>query len=794
MGAVGLIARSEIRQRRGSLIVLVGLVALVTATVLAGSAGARRTSSALDRWQEATRASDIRAFALHPDFARRPELVDDLRADLEALDRVGSVVTVHVAYLDAGTTYDFSLMGSTDGGFYDQDRPMVLDGRLPAVDSLDEIAVTESAATELGVGVGDAVGGATFSPEMIAALVAQEPLGFDLDGPEQSFRVVGVVRTGGELSVQDRIGTPAGIVSPAYVAERVDEVGAAATMIGLQVDSDDASIDDVVAILRSHTGAYEAYAEWFDEEHRDLHSTHRTLAVGIAVFTIVAGLAGLLAAGQAMSRQIQLTVEADEVAWHLGLDGRRRTLAAALPSIGALLVGAALGTAGAVPLSALFPIGGARRVEVAAGVSVDSVAFVVVGLLVVVVLAAWSVLAAGSVVRRSAERLPARSNSRVIASASRLTTGASGFVGLRLLATRGRGRRAVPVRPAVVGGTVAVAGLVAISVFVVTTRDVLSDPERYGWGWTATPDLNSEDEYATAARVLEDERVDSGAVLACGPAEIDASLLYACALEVFKGSVSFTLTDGRPPTGPGEVALARITMREQGLDIGDTTELAGPTGTRVPVDVVGEIVMPPPQEPGRGAVVTMATLERVEAANDLVFAMSYPSVTDPDIFEAELETAGDIDFNPYSRPEEPETVLQLDAMRTMFLLLGGFLALVGTIGMLHFLTLAIRRRRSQFAVLRALGFRRAQVRQVVSVQAAAVTVAALIVGVPVGIVVGRSAWLGAVVDVGIVDAPTVPWSLLGAIVVTTLAGGLLLAVVPGIYAARRNPAEELRSE
>ena len=72
MGAVGLVARAELRRRRVSLVVLAVLTAVVVATVLATLAGANRTATALDRFMDATAARDLQVVVNSADFAREP--------------------------------------------------------------------------------------------------------------------------------------------------------------------------------------------------------------------------------------------------------------------------------------------------------------------------------------------------------------------------------------------------------------------------------------------------------------------------------------------------------------------------------------------------------------------------------------------------------------------------------------------------------------------------------------------------------------------------------------------------
>ena len=68
MPPVALVACAELRRRRGSLAVLALLTTVVVATVLATLAGARRTTTVLDRFRHETAARDLEVTVSSPEF------------------------------------------------------------------------------------------------------------------------------------------------------------------------------------------------------------------------------------------------------------------------------------------------------------------------------------------------------------------------------------------------------------------------------------------------------------------------------------------------------------------------------------------------------------------------------------------------------------------------------------------------------------------------------------------------------------------------------------------------------
>jgi ABC-type antimicrobial peptide transport system permease subunit len=148
----------------------------------------------------------------------------------------------------------------------------------------------------------------------------------------------------------------------------------------------------------------------------------------------------------------------------------------------------------------------------------------------------------------------------------------------------------------------------------------------------------------------------------------------------------------------------------------------------------------------------------------------------------------------FASPAPPSEVRLIKDVAALPLLLGAFLALlaVGAVG--HALAIAVRRRRHELMVLRALGMTRRQARVVVATQASVLAIIGLVVGVPLGLALGRTIWR--VVADGTPVAyhpPLAIWALLLIGPLTLLAANLL-AVWPGQRAATLSSAQILRAE
>ena len=90
--------------------------------------------------------------------------------------------------------------------------------------------------------------------------------------------------------------------------------------------------------------------------------------------------------------------------------------------------------------------------------------------------------------------------------------------------------------------------------------------------------------------------------------------------------------------------------------------------------------------------------------------------------------------------QRPGDIKDYAAIRDTPLVLGGVLVLLAVGTLAHVLVTGVRRRRRDLAVLKTLGLVRSQVLRVVAWQASALAGAALLVGLPLGVLAGRWAW------------------------------------------------------
>jgi putative ABC transport system permease protein len=145
-------------------------------------------------------------------------------------------------------------------------------------------------------------------------------------------------------------------------------------------------------------------------------------------------------------------------------------------------------------------------------------------------------------------------------------------------------------------------------------------------------------------------------------------------------------------------------------------------------------------------------------------------------------------------PDTPADLVNFGELQDLPLLLGPALGGLALLAVAHLLFTAVRRRHRDLAVLRALGFTGRRVRATVSWMAVTVAVAALAFGVPLGILVGRLAWLVFARQLGIQPAWVLSPVSFAVLIAAGVAAAVAVAAAPGASASRTCPATILRTE
>ncbi len=799
--------RLDARRRWRSLAVLALLIALATATVLTSIAGARRGESAFSRLQARTLPATATVLPNQPGFKW---------ARVAALPEVAALTKFPVVFGFVAQGYTAASTGfplADDQMTRTIERPVVLAGRLFNPHRADEVVVTSRFAATSGKHVGDSLTLELASPQ-------QANQGYDGStgppgGPRIRARIVGVVRSPWGLDA-DTPGSPGGILStPAlftrYRANILGTSGQAYINALVRLKGGEAAIPAFRASLAKVTGRSDIDVWDNNEKFGDpIRRVTAYEAACLLAFGLAALVAALFLIGQSLARYISATVADLQVLQAVGMTRQQAIAAASAGPFLAGLAGGTLGVAGAIVASRWMPIGLASIAEPRPGISLDWLVLGPGWVLVPLLVLAGS--AAAAAVALSAGRRPAaRRRSVVAAAAAAANCPVPLVVGARFALEPGRGRSAVPVRSALLGAVAGVLGVVAAFTFSAGVSDAASHPERFGQTWQLSTFLgyNGQD-FGPANRVLRAVAADRD-VTGVEDARIGGAQSGHVSIESFTYAPvggkrpAVVLTAGRMPASPDEIVLAPTTAREMHARTGSVVRLAGGTATTKPVRVTGIGFVPPGPHNGYadGAWLTPAGYNRIFDGARYAFKFHAATVslrpgTDVaaaarrlDATAAAIHGGKAFTFTP---PDPIPEVQEIQDLELLPVALSAFLALLAVSAVGHALSIAVRRRRHDLAVLRALGITRRQSRLVVTTQASLLAVIGLLFGVPLGIALGRAVWRTVAGFTPLAYHPPVALAALLLIAPAALLAANALAAWPQRRAARLHAGQVLRSE
>jgi hypothetical protein len=797
MGAAWYRARSELRRRWRATLVLVALVGLAGGVLLTTVAGARRSSSAYERFRVETLAADL-------DIAFDGPPGGDLeatKAAVAALPQVTALTQTAFPFIvPAGSGFypylDFLAVVGTDASFgRDVDRPRLLAGRIPDPSDPTEGAIVETFAREADLAVGDEVAFESFAPEQLEPLFTTGDAGPPA-GPRTTLVVTGIVDAPTFLSESTGSFVPRVFLSPAFLDRYGEDMATYPGGFAVRLRNGATDVPAVTSALREIFPP-ETMLELTPSQEidRKIESSIDIIVTALVLCALAAGLAGCVAVGQALTRHLSADATTERALAAMGMSEGERALSRLATAIPVAIGGAALAVVVAILASPLMPVGVARRAEPDPGVDVDPLVLGLgsLGVLVTIgVLALLASIVAGRRTRLAADRPSARADRSLLSRRTGLSPVAS--VGTSM-ALEPRAGTAWAVRSALVAVAFGITGVVAVGVFAASAGVLVDSPDRYGSPFDATISGFSGDVLAEGGdALLADADVEQMGALASALARIGDDELPTYSLVSLKGGISMTLLSGRLPRAAGEVVLGTSTLDDAGAAVGDEVELVG-ISDALEATVVGKAVFPVVDErsgAGRGALLLPDDLERIsspdEVNNDVVITWA----DGVDVERANAALAGATETEVFT-PRLPSDVNNLREVQPLPRALALFLAVLATLAAVHALVSTVRLRRQELAVLRVLGFERRQVAATLGWQATTIGLIGLSVGIPLGVVVGRAVWRAVASGIGVVDDPVTPGVGVLLVAIAALAIVNLAAIVPGRAARRVRPAAVLRS-
>ena len=141
----------------------------------------------------------------------------------------------------------------------------------------------------------------------------------------------------------------------------------------------------------------------------------------------------------------------------------------------------------------------------------------------------------------------------------------------------------------------------------------------------------------------------------------------------------------------------------------------------------------------------------------------------------------------HDRPVRSPEIVNVSELRLAPLVLGGALLASLALGLWLAVTLAVRDRRRELAVLRALGFAGRDVRGSVRWQGMTLVAVGVVLGIPLGVIGGRAAWRFFADRLGVIPRTSVPLTWLALEVALIAALGWIAVAIPARAAARVTP-------
>lgn len=793
--------RAWLRTSWPAVLALTVMTGLTGGVVLAALAGAHRTQTAVPqflRWSGPTEGQ-----------------VD---ADPRTLDRVaalpGLAWTERVAFVLAFPVTSRGQLAIQPGQVVSwalvhqppQSRVMVVAGRPPRPGQAGQAMLNEGAAQLLHVRVGSLIRLGGYRPDQVQAV-----LNGAVPTPSVALppvRVAAIIRTPTDLG--SGRGAPADVtyigrgalyVTDAFYQRYAARVG---NQLGLafHLKRGPAGIPAFEAEVRRATGGQAQVQVGSDDATAAAAAERATSlqALALLVFGLLLALALVLVVGQSVTRLIWNSADDFPALCALGLSSRQLVMAALAPGLLVAAGSLLLAIPAAFALSVFTPIGLARQAEISPGLSFDAPIMLGGAAALTLLLTARATLSAWQVARVRATLLApplGGHQTRVASWLARTGFPVTAVSGARLAFGPGRGRGAIPVRSAISGMMAAITAVTATLVFGSSLSHVITDPAVAGWNWDVTVGNPHSGDLSgpVTAGLRRDRDVTAFTGTALGDSLLDGHDVQIVGLKPGRGQVEPPVLAGQLPGGPGEIALAGRDLRALDKKVGDRVTARGPRGPVV-LRITGQVVLSPEITNeqvalGHGGVMTLAGADALSQARlpvNLFLVRLRPPAGPAAVAKLKHMFPGSV--LPALAPPE---ILNLRGVDSLPVILALLLTALAVSIVAHTLSTSVRRRRGDLAVLKVLGFTSLQVRLTVAWQSTLIAGTSLIIGLPLGLALGRLAWLAFARGFAIQPVPVVSPLLLLAVPALLLLANLI-AAGPARTAARTRPALALRAE
>jgi FtsX-like permease family len=800
MPALGIRFRAELRSRWRAWVTLVLVTAGAGGLLVAMAAASRRTETAYDRFLVAAKSADAYVGwglawgneTLDVDrIARLPQVV--------ASDR--RLLLAYIARSRSGRPlYPFGpgaleIQVPSDGHIDRIDRPRLVEGRLPDSSRPNEVLADTRSMQVLGLNLGEATTIRFFSRRV---LVHGKDVPLTVDprkarvGPLVRLKVVGI-------EAHWRTDVDAGYLhlTPAfYRAYGGRQIGSWAEQLPVRLERGQADLPAFKAGVQriAGEGSYGLF-----EPDATLPKVRRSIdlqARALLLLTAFGGVAAILLTGQALFRQAL----SESAAWRtlraLGMTRGQLMALGTLRTAGIASAATVLSVPVAFLLSPLAPVGRARDLEPDPGFHFDPTVLVAGAAVVFTAVLLLGLVGTARAVGGAAptERAGQPRRRGVVTSAlARAGFPPPAVAGAGMALQRGPRAAGVPVRATLVAVIAAVGVTGAALTFASSLQHLLDTPRLYGQTWDFETAWGGPAVDAKTRRlVTRDPAYSDVGVGIVEPVQLRGKTVGARAIDDLKGSTAPTVLDGRAPRAPGEVLVGTKTLDAFDLRIGDHVAVRGGAGA-VRLRIVGRGVLPSTKwnKISEGAAFSFRDLTRIKP--DVAASMLQARIAPGADRDAAMHRLSVI-FGSPSLAVRPTDVGDFGGVEALPLLIVAVFAGAATAALAHALVTSVRRRRRDLAILKTLGFTRPQVILAVAWQATTVAAIGLLIGLPLGLGIGRFAWNVFADDLGVAPEAVTPVGLTVLVIPAAIVLANVIAALPARTAARTQPALVLRAE
>jgi putative ABC transport system permease protein len=259
-----------------------------------------------------------------------------------------------------------------------------------------------------------------------------------------------------------------------------------------------------------------------------------------------------------------------------------------------------------------------------------------------------------------------------------------------------------------------------------------------------------------------------------------------------KGSLAWTLLEGRLPAGANEVAVGARLAADTDTSVGDTLTLTTARGERMQFVVVGTGLGPTTEGQALGSDLLLSPAGLAQVQHEQPFREAYvKGSSEAGTRALRAELGREVEVFDREQPPEIHNLTQLERLPRA---LGLCLAALAALALAHALVVAVRRRARDLAVVRAIGFTSTQSAGAVATMATTTALVGVLVGIPLGMATGSVVWRAVANSAYVADDVRLPLLAIAIVVPAAIAGAVLIAAMPARRAARLSPSVLLRSE